>query len=138
MKQINNTGVMCQQYTQTLAMVTQWYNRLQTTILPVELGLVRDEMDRTRQQLSPALQELTWAQDDLWDYIQTTRDLVKVLTGPDTRPHTRHPHAFARPSGAFPSDLLAACHGEDLGFMRDGHFVKMLTFPLNSQRNTQV
>ncbi|KAG7259758.1 hypothetical protein CRUP_010534 [Coryphaenoides rupestris] len=71
---------MCQQYTQTLAMVTQWYNRLQSTILPVELGLVRDEMDRTRRQLSPALQELTWAQDDLWDYIQTTRDLVQGVS----------------------------------------------------------
>ena len=70
------------QYTQTLAMATQWYNRLRSTILPVELGLVKEEMDRTRQQLNPALQELTWAQDDLWDYIQTTRDLVKVPDPP--------------------------------------------------------
>uniref|UniRef100_A0A3B4UNK9 Dynein axonemal heavy chain 11 n=1 Tax=Seriola dumerili TaxID=41447 RepID=A0A3B4UNK9_SERDU len=63
----------------TLTLVTQWYNQLQSTILAVELGLVKDEMDGTKRQLDPALQELTWAQDDLWDYIQSTRDLVKVL-----------------------------------------------------------
>uniref|UniRef100_A0A4W6EVU6 Dynein axonemal heavy chain 11 n=1 Tax=Lates calcarifer TaxID=8187 RepID=A0A4W6EVU6_LATCA len=45
------------------------------TILAVELGLVKDEMDATKRQLEPALQELTWAQDDLWDYIQSTRNL---------------------------------------------------------------
>lgn len=67
------------QYTQTLTLVTQWYNQLQSTILAVELGLVKDDMDRTKQQLEPALQELTWAQDDLWDYIKSTRDLVQVL-----------------------------------------------------------
>lgn len=67
------------QYIQTMTLVTQWYNQLRSTILAVELGLVKDEMDRTRQQLEPALRELSWAQDDLWDYIQSTRDLVKVL-----------------------------------------------------------
>lgn len=68
------------QYTQTLTLVTQWYNQLHSTILAVELGLVKEEMEGARQQLEPALRELTWAQDDLWDYIQNTRDLVKVPT----------------------------------------------------------
>ncbi|KAE8291050.1 Dynein heavy chain 11, axonemal Axonemal beta dynein heavy chain 11 Ciliary dynein heavy chain 11 [Larimichthys crocea] len=67
-------------YTQTLTLVTQWYNQLHSTILAVELGLVKGEMDKTRHQLDPALQELTWAQDDLWDYIQSTRDLVKSIS----------------------------------------------------------
>lgn len=40
---------------------------------------MKDEMDGTRRQLDPALRELTWVQDELWDYIQKTRDLVKVL-----------------------------------------------------------
>lgn len=66
------------QHTQTLTLVTQWYNQLHVTILDVELGLVKDEMDGVRRQLDPALRELTWAQDDLWDYIQSTRDVVKV------------------------------------------------------------
>ncbi|XP_071376580.1 dynein axonemal heavy chain 11 [Centroberyx affinis] len=67
-------------YTQTLALVTQWYNQLHSTILAVELGLVKEEMDGTKRQLDPALQELTWAKDDLWDYIQTTRNLVKGVS----------------------------------------------------------
>lgn len=67
------------QYTQTLTLVTQWYNQLHSTILAVELGLVKDEMDGMRRQLNPALREVTWAQDDLWDYVQSTRDLAQVL-----------------------------------------------------------
>ncbi|KAM8851125.1 dynein beta chain, ciliary [Spinachia spinachia] len=67
-------------YIQTLTLVTQWYNQLHSTILAVELGLVKEQMDRTRHQLEPALRELSWVQDDLWDYIQSTRDLVKSLS----------------------------------------------------------
>ncbi|KAK6302903.1 hypothetical protein J4Q44_G00272580 [Coregonus suidteri] len=67
-------------YTQTLALITQWYNRLHSTILDVELGLVKEEMGGTRRQLNPALQELTWSRDDLWDYVQTTRDLVQDVS----------------------------------------------------------
>lgn len=70
------------QQTQTLTLVTQWYNQLQVTILDVELGLVKKEMEEVRQQLSPALGQLTWAQDNLWDYIQSTRDLVQVPKSP--------------------------------------------------------
>ena len=66
------------QYSQTLTQVCQWYNRLHSTILEVEQGLVQEEMERTRRQLEPTLKELTWNQDDLWEYIQTTRDLVQV------------------------------------------------------------
>lgn len=67
------------QYTQTLTLVTHWYNQLHSTILAVELGLVKDDIDGMKSQLEPALQELTWVQDDLWNYIQTTQDMVKVL-----------------------------------------------------------
>lgn len=56
----------------------RWYNQLHSTILAVELGLVKDEIDGMRRQLDPGLRELMWAQDDLWDYIESTRDLVKV------------------------------------------------------------
>ncbi|KAK2822251.1 hypothetical protein Q5P01_022316 [Channa striata] len=67
-------------YNQALTLVTQWYNQLQSTILAVELGLVKDEIDRMKHQLAPALQELTWVQDDLWEYIQSTQDLVKSIS----------------------------------------------------------
>uniref|UniRef100_A0AAQ5ZAJ7 Dynein axonemal heavy chain 11 n=1 Tax=Amphiprion ocellaris TaxID=80972 RepID=A0AAQ5ZAJ7_AMPOC len=63
----------------TLTLVTQWHNQLHSTILAVELGLVKDEMDGMKRKLDPALRELTWAHDDLWDYIQTTRDLNSHL-----------------------------------------------------------
>lgn len=67
------------QYTQTLTLVTHWYNQLHSTILAVELGLVKDEIDGMKRQLEPALHELTWVQDDLWNYIQSTQDMVKVM-----------------------------------------------------------
>ncbi|KAG9349499.1 hypothetical protein JZ751_027944, partial [Albula glossodonta] len=66
-------------YTQTLSLVSQWFNRLQSTILDVELHLVEKEMEKTRQQLRPALESLTWGQDDLWEYILQTRDLVQSM-----------------------------------------------------------
>ncbi|RXM27080.1 Dynein heavy chain 11, axonemal [Acipenser ruthenus] len=53
-----------------------WYNRLQSTILEVELHLIDSEMQTIEQQLKPALEVLTWQNDDLWEYIQQTRDLV--------------------------------------------------------------
>lgn len=40
---------------------------------------MKDEIEGMKHQLNPALQDLTWAQDDLWNYIQGTQDLVKVL-----------------------------------------------------------
>uniref|UniRef100_A0A8D3CLD0 Dynein axonemal heavy chain 11 n=1 Tax=Scophthalmus maximus TaxID=52904 RepID=A0A8D3CLD0_SCOMX len=61
----------------TLTLVTQWYNQLQSTILAVEVGLVTDEIDETKRQLDPALRELTWSQDDLWDYIHISSRVQK-------------------------------------------------------------
>lgn len=73
-------GITLLQHTQTLTFVTQWYNELHSTLLAVELGLVKDEMNGAKRQLEPALRELTWAHEDLWNYIKSTRDLIKVLT----------------------------------------------------------
>ncbi|KAL7890701.1 hypothetical protein AOLI_G00001770 [Acnodon oligacanthus] len=64
-------------YTSTLSQITQWYNKLHSTILAVELRLVEAEMDEVRCKLSPALKELRWSHEDLWDYIKSTRDLVQ-------------------------------------------------------------
>ncbi|KAJ8349888.1 hypothetical protein SKAU_G00250180 [Synaphobranchus kaupii] len=63
-------------YTRTLSLITQWCNRLQSSMLDVELRLVEKDMERVRLQLRPALESLTWAQDSLWDYITETRDLA--------------------------------------------------------------
>ncbi|XP_066544120.1 dynein axonemal heavy chain 11 [Amia ocellicauda] len=63
-------------YTGTLSLVTKWYNRLHSTILDVELRLVEGEMEKTELQLQPALETLTWQCDDMWEYIEQTRELV--------------------------------------------------------------
>ncbi|XP_061081745.1 dynein axonemal heavy chain 11 [Conger conger] len=68
-------------YTQTLFLITQWCNRLRSSLLEVELGLVGGEMEGVRRQLRPALESLTWGQDSLWDYIAETRDLVRGVDG---------------------------------------------------------
>lgn len=78
------------QYTQTLTLVTQWYNQLHNTMLDVEMGLVKDEMDMMRQQLEPALHELVWSQEDLSDYIRSTRDLMEASLSQQNR--SRHNH----------------------------------------------
>ncbi|XP_072539060.1 dynein beta chain, ciliary-like [Salminus brasiliensis] len=57
-------------YTSTLSQITQWHNKLHSTILPVELELVGAEMDEVKSKLKPALKELRWSQEDLWDYIR--------------------------------------------------------------------
>ncbi|MGH0147735.1 UNVERIFIED_CONTAM: hypothetical protein FKN15_039853 [Acipenser sinensis] len=38
-------------------------------------------MQTIEQQLKPALEVLTWQNDDLWEYIQQTRDLVRSVDG---------------------------------------------------------
>ncbi|XP_060774018.1 dynein axonemal heavy chain 11 [Neoarius graeffei] len=67
-------------YTTTLSQVTQWYNKLHTTILDVELRLVEAEMKEVRHTLSPALQDLRWSQEELWDYIKSMHDLVHGIS----------------------------------------------------------
>lgn len=69
------------QHTQTLSLVTRLYNRLHDTILEVELHLVEEDMERVRGQLRPALESLCWGQEDLWEYIQQSRDLVRAVDG---------------------------------------------------------
>uniref|UniRef100_A0A4W4HCE4 Dynein, axonemal, heavy polypeptide 9 like n=1 Tax=Electrophorus electricus TaxID=8005 RepID=A0A4W4HCE4_ELEEL len=69
-------------YTSTLSQITQWYNKLHSTILAVELRLVEAEMEEIRLKLRPALQELRWNQEDLWDYIQRSDTSAHVVPHP--------------------------------------------------------
>ncbi|XP_075466168.1 dynein axonemal heavy chain 11-like [Ascaphus truei] len=59
-----------------LNLITQWFNRLQNTILQVERELIQDELKAIDEKLKPALTLLTWQTEDLEGYIQETRDLV--------------------------------------------------------------
>ncbi|MEE6489662.1 hypothetical protein FKM82_015640 [Ascaphus truei] len=58
-----------------LNLITQWFNRLQNTILQVERELIQDELKAIDEKLKPALTLLTWQTADLEGYIQETRDL---------------------------------------------------------------
>ncbi|TRY96398.1 hypothetical protein DNTS_010073 [Danionella cerebrum] len=71
---------MLHMYTCTLLQITQWYNKLHSTILAVELRLVETELEEVRDTLKPALKELRWNDEDLSDYIKSTRDLVRGVS----------------------------------------------------------
>ncbi|KAJ8253036.1 hypothetical protein GJAV_G00208410 [Gymnothorax javanicus] len=66
-------------FTHTLCQIVQWSNTLQSCMREVEAGLVEGEMERVREQLQPALGRLNWGQDDLWDYISHSRELLHGL-----------------------------------------------------------
>uniref|UniRef100_A0AAY4DTA3 Dynein, axonemal, heavy polypeptide 9 like n=1 Tax=Denticeps clupeoides TaxID=299321 RepID=A0AAY4DTA3_9TELE len=67
-------------YTSTLSQVAEWYNKLHSTILSVELRLVEANLEEVKHKMSPALHELKWGDEDLWDYVQSTRDLVHDIS----------------------------------------------------------
>ncbi|XP_048056692.1 dynein axonemal heavy chain 11 isoform X1 [Megalobrama amblycephala] len=67
-------------YTSTLLQITQWHNKLHSTILAVELRLVQSELEEVRCTLMPALKELRWSDEHLADYIKSTRDLVRGVS----------------------------------------------------------
>ncbi|XP_039545600.1 dynein heavy chain 11, axonemal [Pimephales promelas] len=71
---------MLHMYTSTLFQITQWYNKLHSTILAVELRLVESELEEVRCTLMPALKELRWSDEQLVDYIKSTRDLVRGVS----------------------------------------------------------
>ncbi|KAM4697873.1 dynein axonemal heavy chain 11-like [Rhinophrynus dorsalis] len=60
----------------SLNLITQWFNRLQNTILEVERDLIADELQTVDENLKPALSLLTWQTADLDIYIQETKELV--------------------------------------------------------------
>ncbi|XP_007888401.2 dynein axonemal heavy chain 11-like [Callorhinchus milii] len=65
------------EYVRILHQIIEGYNRLQTTILEVEVPLAGDELEKINQQLIPARESLTWYSEDLWDYIHQTSDLIQ-------------------------------------------------------------
>ncbi|KAI2663319.1 Dynein axonemal heavy chain 11 [Labeo rohita] len=71
---------MLHMYTSTLFQITQWYNKLHSTILAVELRLVESELEEVRCTLRPTLKELRWSDEHLTDYIKNTCDLVRGVS----------------------------------------------------------
>ncbi|KAJ6660744.1 hypothetical protein lerEdw1_017370 [Lerista edwardsae] len=64
-------------YIGNLTLITRQYNRLRRTILPEEAELITHEIGKINQQLKPAFDTLTWKNEDLWNYIEQTRELVQ-------------------------------------------------------------
>ncbi|KAL3988340.1 receptor tyrosine-protein kinase erbB-2 [Sarotherodon galilaeus] len=54
---------------------------LHSTILAVELGLVKDEMDGLRRQLNPALRELTWSISSRVQKSKANVEAIQALMG---------------------------------------------------------
>ncbi|XP_008430693.1 dynein heavy chain 11, axonemal isoform X2 [Poecilia reticulata] len=66
-------------YLNSLQLVVQCYNKLKTTMLEVELPLVRAELVSIDLQLAKAETSLTWQDQDCWRFIQSTKNLVQDL-----------------------------------------------------------
>ncbi|XP_077576473.1 dynein axonemal heavy chain 11 [Stigmatopora nigra] len=66
-------------YISSLQLVVQWYNKLKTTVLEVELPLIRDELATVDQLLQRAENDLTWQDQDCWNFISATKKQVQDL-----------------------------------------------------------
>lgn len=61
-------------------MLVECYNTLKLTVLKVELPLIEAELEAIDSQLTKAETHLTWQDQDSWDFIRTTKDLVQDLS----------------------------------------------------------
>uniref|UniRef100_A0A8C5QH48 AAA+ ATPase domain-containing protein n=1 Tax=Leptobrachium leishanense TaxID=445787 RepID=A0A8C5QH48_9ANUR len=59
-----------------LDLITQWYNRLQNTMLQEERDLVQEKLRAIDEKLHPSLTFLTWQAEGLESYIEETIELV--------------------------------------------------------------
>ncbi|XP_042314347.1 dynein axonemal heavy chain 11-like [Sceloporus undulatus] len=64
-------------YLGNLNTITRQYNQLRRTILPEEAELLAYETGRIDLQLKPAFDALTWQNENLWFFIEQTRELVQ-------------------------------------------------------------
>lgn len=60
-------------------MLVQWYNKMKQTTLEVEAPLMKEEMETVDQQIHRAETELTWQDQNSWNYICTLKDTVYQL-----------------------------------------------------------
>lgn len=57
----------------------QWYNKVKQTTLEVEAPLMKKEMETLDRQIHRAETELTWQDQNCWNYICTLKDTVYQL-----------------------------------------------------------
>ncbi|XP_032831905.2 dynein axonemal heavy chain 9 isoform X1 [Petromyzon marinus] len=63
----------------SLELTVGWYNKVLRSVLEVELPLVAGQLQDMDDKLELAEGTLCWKSQGVWEYIQTTRDLVKDL-----------------------------------------------------------
>ncbi|KAJ7345633.1 hypothetical protein JRQ81_001583, partial [Phrynocephalus forsythii] len=68
-------------YLGNLHAIAKQYNQLRKTILPDEAELIAHELWRIDLQLKSAFDTLTWQNEDLWTYIEKTKELVQSVGG---------------------------------------------------------
>ena len=62
----------------SLDQIIRWYNKIRTTVLPVELPLIEQQMDEIDAQLKGAETDLNWSSDVL-EYINKTYEMIKDM-----------------------------------------------------------
>ncbi|XP_071954573.1 dynein beta chain, ciliary-like [Antedon mediterranea] len=67
------------QYNANLDLTVQWYNKVRETVLEVEFPLIESQLAEIDTQLEKAENSLNWNQEEVWEYIQKTRDHVQDL-----------------------------------------------------------
>ncbi|XP_076826869.1 dynein axonemal heavy chain 11 [Brachyhypopomus gauderio] len=71
-----DTFIMC---TSSLQLLVQGYNKVRQTAVDVEASLLKAELEAIDEQLHRAETELTWQDEQCWDYICRAKDTVHNL-----------------------------------------------------------
>nr|XP_003217173.1 PREDICTED: LOW QUALITY PROTEIN: dynein heavy chain 17, axonemal [Anolis carolinensis] len=70
---------MFRKFVDNLDLIVGWYNKIKLTILPVELPLVKSELEEIDVGLQKAETNLYWSNEGVMDYIQEMRDVLYDL-----------------------------------------------------------
>ena len=63
-------------YVNNLNLTVHWYNKVRKETLEVEFPLIEQQVAAIDDQLTQALDSLTWNSESAWEYIQKTREMV--------------------------------------------------------------
>ncbi|XP_019398323.1 PREDICTED: dynein heavy chain 17, axonemal [Crocodylus porosus] len=66
-------------FVDNLDLIVGWYNKIRLTVLPVELPLIKEELEETDAKLKTAETTLFWSSEGAMEYIQEMRDSLYNL-----------------------------------------------------------
>ncbi|XP_051731342.1 dynein axonemal heavy chain 9-like isoform X1 [Ctenopharyngodon idella] len=70
---------MLWQYVTSLELITNWYNKVMSTVLEVEMPLIQSQLTDIDAKLKEAEENLCWTSQEIWEYIQDVREMVHDL-----------------------------------------------------------